>query len=274
MEGHIHQQQPKENQQQNNMSGIFSQVNYTSGGMYASVAQPCVCVNIDTNGGDKLFGKWVPLQPTDSLMIEDQHRLRSHQDVNTDTGGGDKHNQHQFLSHQDVYINSSSAKLLPQQNDVYLTNDLNQHTYMSYQGGHTDICNLDELFAQWSAFIKDQPYDQHQLMIHQGCNINTSNAHKLLPPQNDIEPMDALMIQEQHNDQHQLMSHQGVRINTNGGDRLFSQRSGVEKSYLSMTQGSAQDLLQQQNDSDALMTQDQHHDQHQFISYQGVISDT
>ena len=53
---------------------------------------------------------------------------------------------------------------------------------------------LDELFAQWSAFIKDQPYDQHQLMIHQAGNINTSNAHDLIPQQNDIEPMDALMI--------------------------------------------------------------------------------
>ena len=133
---------------------------------------------------------------------------------------------------------------------------------------------LDELFAQWSAFIKDQPYDQHQLMIHQVGNINTSNAHELLPQQNDIEPMDALMTQEQHYDQHQLMSHQGVRTNTNCGDRLFPQRSGVEKSYLSMTQGSAQDLLPQQNDSDALMTQDQQHDQHQFRSYQGFNSDT
>ena len=53
---------------------------------------------------------------------------------------------------------------------------------------------LDELFAQWSALIKDQPYDQHQLMINQGVNINTINAHELLPQQNDIEPMDALMI--------------------------------------------------------------------------------
>ena len=101
-------------------------------------------------------------------------------------------------------------------------------------------------------------------MLHKGVNINTSNAHELFPQQNDIETMDALMIQEQHNDQHQLMSHQGVRINTNGGDRLFSQRSGVEKSYLSMTQGSAQELLPQQNDtehSDAFMSHDQHHDQ-------------
>ena len=70
------------------------------------------------------------------------------------------------------------------------------------------------------------------------------------------------------------MSHQGVRTNRNGGDRLFPQRSGVEKSYLSMTQGSEQELLPQQNDSYALMTQDQHHDQHQFMSYQGINSDT
>ena len=125
MEGHIHQQQPKENQQQNNMSGIFSQVNYTSGGMYASVAQPCVGVNIYTNGGDKLFGKWIPLQPTDSLMIEDQHRLRSHQDVNLDTGGGDKvfsqwtvvkpsdflmnHNKHRFMNNQGVNIDNGGG---------------------------------------------------------------------------------------------------------------------------------------------------------------------
>ena len=81
--------------------------------------------------------------------------------------------------------------------------------------GHTYICSLDELFAKWSAFIKDQPYDQHQLMIHQGGNFNTSNAHELLSQQNDIEPMNALMIQEQHYDQHQYMCHQGVKTNTN-----------------------------------------------------------
>ena len=75
--------------------------------------------------------------------------------------------------------------------------------------------------------------------------------------------MDALIIQEQHYDQQHLMSHQGVRTNINGGDRLFPQRSGVEKSYQSMTQGNAQELLPQQNDSDALMT----HDQHLFMSY-------
>ena len=88
--------------------------------------------------------------------------------------------------------------------------------FISQQCGHTDICSFDELFAQWSAFIPYQPYDQHDLMIHQGVNINTSNAHELLPQQNNMEPMDALMIQEQHYDQHQLMNHQGVRTNTNG----------------------------------------------------------
>ena len=81
-------------------------------------------------------------------------------------------------------------------------------------------------------------------------------------------------IQGIQHDQHQLMSHQGDRTNTNGGDRLFPQRSCVEKSYLSMTQGSGQELLPQQNDSDALMTQDQHHDQHKFMNYQSLNSDT
>ncbi|TMW80437.1 hypothetical protein EJD97_020124 [Solanum chilense] len=215
-------------------------------------------VNTDTGGGDRVFAPQRVVDPCDFSMAQYW-----------------QHNQHQFLSHQDVNINSSSAyELLQHQNEVYPTNDLNQHQYMSHQGGHTDICSLDELFAQWSAFIKDQSYDQHQLMIPQGGNINTSNAHELLPQQNDIEPMDALMMQEQHFDQHKLMSHQGVRTNTNGGDRLFSQQSGVEKSYLSMTQGKRQELLPQQNDSDALITQDQHHDQHQFMCYQGVNSDT
>ena len=37
------------------------------------------------------------------------------------------------------------------------------------------------------AFIQDQPYDQNHLMIHQGVNINTSNAHELFVEQNDIE---------------------------------------------------------------------------------------
>ena len=71
---------------------------------------------------------------------------------------------------------------------------------MSHQGGYNDICSLDELFSQWSAFIEDQPYDLHQLMIHQGLNINTSNAHELFQHKSDIEQMDALMIQEQHYD--------------------------------------------------------------------------
>ena len=36
--------------------------------MYASVAQPCEGVNINTNGGDKLLRKWSNVQPTNSLM--------------------------------------------------------------------------------------------------------------------------------------------------------------------------------------------------------------
>ncbi|TMW83006.1 hypothetical protein EJD97_003369 [Solanum chilense] len=220
MEGHLHQQQSKDNQKQHNMSGIFSQVNYTSGGMYTFVAQPCEDVNIDTNGGDKLFGKWIPVQPTDSLMIEDQHRLKSQQDVNIDTGGGDK-----------VFLQWTVVKP-----SDFLMNQ-NQHRFMNNKGVNMDTGGGDrvfaqqrvvdpyELFAQWSAFIKDQPYDQHQLMIHQGGNINTRTTL-------------------------------GVRTNTNGGDRLFPQRTCVDKSYLSMTQGSAQELLPHQNDLDALMTQD------------------
>ena len=51
-------------------------------------------------------------------------------------------------------------------------------------------------------------------MINQGVNINTINAHELLPQQNDIETMDALMIKEQRYDQHQLMGHQDVKTNT------------------------------------------------------------
>ncbi|TMW84020.1 hypothetical protein EJD97_000223 [Solanum chilense] len=182
------------------------QVNYTSGGMYASVAQPCESVNIDTNGGDKLFGKCILVQPTDSLMIEDQHRFKSHQDVNTYTGGGDK------------------------------------------------------VFSQW-AIVKPSDFsmkhNQHRFMNNQGVNTDTGGRDR-----------------EQHYDQHQLMSHQGVKTKTNGGDRLFPKRSFVDKSYLSMTQGSAHKLLPQQNDLDSLVTQDQHHDQHQFMSYQGVNSDS
>ncbi|KAK4713498.1 hypothetical protein R3W88_019405 [Solanum pinnatisectum] len=136
---------------------------------------------------------------------------------------------------------------------------------MNHQGGHTDICSLDELFAQWSTFIQDQPYDQHQLISHQGVNINASNVHELFPQQNDIEPTDALMIQDQRYDKHQLMSHQGVNNDPNGGDKLFPQQSVVEPSYFSMTQGSAHEFFPQQNDiepTDALMIQDQHYDQH------------
>ena len=118
---------------------------------------------------------------------------------------------------------------------------------MSDQGDNTDMCSLDDFFSKWSAFIEDKPYDQHQLLIHQGVNINTSNANELYQQQNDIEPMYSLMIQEQHYDQHQYICHQGVKTNTNSRDRLFPQQSVVETSYLSMTQGSAQELLPQQN---------------------------
>ena len=82
------------------------------------------------------------------------------------------------------------------------------------------------------------------------------------------------MIQEQHYDQHKLKNHQHVKTNTNGGDRLFPLQSFVETSYLSMNRSRAQELLPQQNDSDALMTQDQHHDQHKFMNYQSLNSDT
>ena len=91
--------------------------------------------------------------------------------------------------------------MFPQQNDVYHTNALNQHQYVTHQGSHTDICSLDELFSQLSAFIQDQPFDQHQLMMHPGVNINTINAHELFPQQNDIETTDALIIQEKHYNQ-------------------------------------------------------------------------
>ena len=90
MEGHLHQQQFTGNQQQHNILDIFSQVNYMSGGMYTSVEQSCEGVIIYSNGGNKLFGKSRLVQQTDSLIIEDQHQFKSHQDVNTDTGGGDK----------------------------------------------------------------------------------------------------------------------------------------------------------------------------------------
>ena len=54
MEGHLHQQQVTINQQYN-IPGIFSQVNYMSDGMYTSLAQSCEGKNINMNGIDKLF---------------------------------------------------------------------------------------------------------------------------------------------------------------------------------------------------------------------------
>ena len=78
MEGHIHQQQFTGNQQQLNISGIFSQVNYMSGGMHTSVAQPCEGVNSNTNGRDKFFRKWSLVQPIDYLMILDQHKFKEY----------------------------------------------------------------------------------------------------------------------------------------------------------------------------------------------------
>ena len=47
-------------------------------------------MNIKTNGGDKLFGKWSLVQPTDFLMIQDRHQFQSHKDVNSDIGCGDQ----------------------------------------------------------------------------------------------------------------------------------------------------------------------------------------
>ena len=56
--------------------------------MYKSIAQPCEGVNINTNGEDKLFGKWSLVQPTNSMLIQDQHQFKSRHDFNIDTGGG------------------------------------------------------------------------------------------------------------------------------------------------------------------------------------------
>ena len=61
-----------------------------SGGMYASVVQPCEGVNINTNDGDKFFGKWSLIQPTDFLMIQDRYQFQSHNDLNSDRGCGDQ----------------------------------------------------------------------------------------------------------------------------------------------------------------------------------------
>ena len=83
-------------------------------------------VNTDTCGGDRVFAQQRVVDPCDFSMAQYWHYY-----------------QHQFLSHQDVNINSSSAyELLPQQNDVNPTNALNQHQYMSHQGGHAEICSF------------------------------------------------------------------------------------------------------------------------------------
>ena len=47
-------------------------------------------MDINTNSGDKFFRKWSLAQPTDSLMIQDEHQYKSHQDLHIHTGGGDK----------------------------------------------------------------------------------------------------------------------------------------------------------------------------------------
>ncbi|KAK4713495.1 hypothetical protein R3W88_019402 [Solanum pinnatisectum] len=220
--------------------------------MYTSLAQPCKGVNINTNGGDKscsnngvLYNQLIPIQ--------DQHQFKSHQYMNIDIGGGDK-----------LFAQWSVVK----PSNFLMNHD--QHQFMNHQGVNTDTCDGDRLFAQQSVV---EPFDfsmtqywhhnQHQFMSNQDVNINTSSAHELFPQQND--PMDALMIQDQRYDQHQLMSDQGINTDANCGDRLFPQQSIVKPSYFSMTQGTP---------TDALMTQDQHHDQHQFMSHQGVNTNT
>ncbi|KAK4708514.1 hypothetical protein R3W88_029439 [Solanum pinnatisectum] len=151
------------------------------------------------------------------------------------------------------------------------------HQAVNYDTGggvNTDRGGGDRLFSQGSvvepcdfSMTHDWHHDQHQFMSNQDVNINTSSAHELFPQQNDVDPTDALMIQDHHHDQHRFMNHQGVNNDTNGGDRLFpQQRVVVEPSYFSMTQ----DI----EPKDALMIQDQRHDQHQFISHQGVNNDT
>ena len=104
-------------------------------------------LNTQRGGRDRLFSQQSVVDPCDFSMAQYW-----------------QHNQHQFLSHQDVNI-QVAHELIPQENDVYPTNALNKHQYMSHKGGHTDIGSIDKLFAQWSTFIQDQPYDQHQLMI-------------------------------------------------------------------------------------------------------------
>ena len=47
-------------------------------------------VNTDTDGGDKLFSQWIVVKPSDFLMNHNQYRFMNNQGVNTDTGGGDR----------------------------------------------------------------------------------------------------------------------------------------------------------------------------------------
>ena len=65
------------------------------------------------------------------------------------------------------------------------------------------------------------------------------------------------------------MSPQGINTDTNSVDRLFPQQSVVETNCFLMTQGSAHEFFPQQNwidSTDALIIQDQRHDQNQFMS--------
>ena len=70
--------------------------------------------NRDTGGADRLFSQQSVVDPCDFSMAQYW-----------------QHNQHQFLSHQDVNI-QVAHELIPQENDVYPTNALNKHQYMSH----------------------------------------------------------------------------------------------------------------------------------------------
>ena len=47
-------------------------------------------VNSDTGGGDKLFAQWTVVKPSDFLMNHNQHQFMNNQGVNIDTCGGDR----------------------------------------------------------------------------------------------------------------------------------------------------------------------------------------
>ena len=47
-------------------------------------------VNTDMGGGDKLFSQWSVVKPGDFVMNHNQHQFMNHQVVNIDTGGGDR----------------------------------------------------------------------------------------------------------------------------------------------------------------------------------------